>query len=259
MIPSTPPVPVQGDGTPYGTLGRLPIELRNEIYTYLLGKCWNLVHPGPDEISQDLGIMAASKSISSEAQEVFYAESVFVVDACQLFDNTDTIVPADRFINAQRMRCLRLRTYFEDLFFAVWVKAEDRSSAIQDGCNYLNINSYLVSLLDRGAANQEFCLQLDTSFESHDTGTSYDLFSREWVSTCKALCRLPKVTVEWLHIVYDETSEDDRTLESCPYFRMLNDQLQSWLGPSELEENHDKRIPCSSILKFRPREHQAQL
>ena len=256
-MPSTLSSPVQGEGTPYGFLGRLPIELRNEVYTLVLGNCWNLIHPKPEEISQDLGIMTTSKSISLEAQAIFYAKSRFFVDGGELFDNDYLVLPAARFINAQRMGCLELRHYPSDLYDWPFEQVADWSSPLHDGCDWVNACSYLVALLDRGTVDQEFRLRLLFLYESHDSRYSDNvIFLREDHPFCKILCRLKNVTVEWLHDLPEGTSGK---VEMCPYFRQLKSEFQSFLGPSIMRKNHDEAWSCSGILRFHPCEYQAKL
>lgn len=252
MIPSILSMTVHGESTSYGTLGRLPLELRNEIYTLVLGKCWNLIHPKPEEISQDLGIMATSKSISLEAQEVFYAKSIFFVRAGKLRDNNDATLPNDRFIHAPRIRCLELR-------HSVWESEAWSTADLYCDREYQNVSLYLGSLLDRGPVDQEFRLRLYSSYDTHKNTPPYYAMFGEMVSSYKTLCLLNSVTVEWLHVVYDEALEEVTRVEMCPYFQELNSQLESFLGPSRMDKGHVKRCPCSAILRFSPRQHRSKL
>ena len=251
MMPSMLSIPVQGEGTSYGTHGRLPIEIRNEIYTLLLGKCWNLIRPARSKkISRDLGIMAASKKISSEALEAFFAKSIFFLNSEELCVKGG-LLPADRLVNAQRMRSLELRHVILD-----YEPMRNVYSSLPDGCNYQNAGPYLVSLLDRGPVDQEFRLQL-MCVSGHGESKYEDMLN-ESISACKILCPLKKVVV-WLYEVYRMPSEEEEKPEINRCFEELNSRLQPFLGPSQMEKGLDERSSFSGILKFRPREHQAKL
>ena len=104
----SPVISTSPDSQSFGTLGRFPIEIRNQIYEQLVCRQYAAAayaepsYPPPRDQRLTEGILTVSKAISHEVQEALYAKSIFSFDVHRAKDYLLT-APEGK-INIRRMR-----------------------------------------------------------------------------------------------------------------------------------------------------------